>query len=116
MIPLKKPLSDVPTDPHPTPGQLPPAETEQLPVAEASHPEPAVDTSATAAEAVSPVAGLSTASRPTSRKMLVWIAGMLIFIGLAVGLYFLVGNKHNYWEDEAGDADTEATETYFEDY
>lgn len=48
--------------------------------------------------------------------MLVWIAGMLIFIGLAVGLYFLVGNKHNYWEDEAGDADTEATETYFEDY
>lgn len=116
MIPLKKPLPGVPTDPHPTPGQLPPAETEQLPVAEASHPEPAVDTSATAAEAVSPVAEVRPVSRPTSRKMLVWIAGMLIFIGLAVGLYFLVGNKHNYWEDEAGDADTEATETYFEDY
>ncbi len=116
MIPLKKPLSDIPTDPHPTPGQLPPAETEQLPVAEASQPEPAVDTSATAAEAVSPVAGLSTASRPTSRKTLVWIVGMVIFLGLAVGLYFLVGKEHNYWEDEAADADTETTEAYFEDF
>lgn len=116
MIPLKKPLSDVPTDPQSDPGQLPQAETEQLPVAEASQPEPAVDTSATAAEAVSPVAGLSTTSRPTSRKTLVWIVGMVIFLGLAVGLYFLIGDKHNYWEDEANDADTETTESYFEDF
>lgn len=114
MIPLKKPLSDAQIAQQPESGQL--AETEQSNVAEASQTAPATDLPATVSEEAAPVAEVRPVSRPTSRKMLVWIAGMLIFIGLAVGLYFLVGNKHNYWEDEAGDADTEATETYFEDY
>lgn len=114
MIPLKKPLSDAQIAQQPESGQL--AETEQSHVAEASQTAPATDLPATVSEEAAPVAEVRPVSRPTSRKMLVWIAGMLIFIGLAVGLYFLVGNKHNYWEDEAGDADTEATETYFEDY
>lgn len=114
MIPLKKPLPGAQTAPQPESGQL--AETEQSPVSEASQTSPATDFPATVSEEAAPVAEVRPVSRPTSRKMLVWIAGMLIFIGLAVGLYFLVGNKHNYWEDEAADADTETTEAYFEDF
>lgn len=114
MIPLKKPLPGAQTAPQPESGQL--AETEQSPVSEASQTSPATDLPAIVSEEAAPVAEVRPVSCPTSRKMLVWIAGMLIFIGLAVGLYFLVGTKHNYWEDEADDADTEATETYFEDF
>lgn len=114
MIPLKKPLPGAQTAPQPESGQL--AETEQSPVSEASQTSPATDLPATVSEEAAPVAEVRPVSRPTSRKMLVWIAGMVIFLGLAIGLYFLVGKEHNYWEDEAADADTETTETYFEDF
>lgn len=114
MIPLKKPLPGAQTAPQPESGQL--AETEHPPVSEASQTSPATDFPATVSEEAAPVAEVRPASRPTSRKTLVWIVGMVIFLGLAVGLYFLVGKEHNYWEDEATDADTETTEAYFEDF
>ena len=114
MIPLKKPLPGAQTAQQPESGQL--AETEQSHVAEASQTSPATEVTATASEAAAPVAEVRPVSRPTSRKTLVLIVGMVIFIGLAVGLYFLIGDKHNYWEDEADDADTETTESYFEDF
>ena len=114
MIPLKKPLSDAQSAQQPESGQL--AETEQSNVAEASQTAPATEVAATASETPAPVAEVRPASRPTSRKTLVWIVGMVIFLGLAIGLYFLVGKEHNYWEDEAADADTETTEAYFEDF